>query len=108
MSDKIEKGIGPKKTDEDTIKETVQKIKLTGINIADLINATLLKKMNEKGLKVKPFLIAMEINGETIISIGHREPADMDNKIIYIESKPSASKKSYVNEVTDALKTMSE
>lgn len=71
---------------KDVVKSTTEKIAITGLTIHNLLNPAFTKKMEEEKLTVIPFLIGLDVNGETM-TISHYDSSEKDKKIIHIECR---------------------
>lgn len=76
---------------KDVVKATTEKIAITGLNVYNLLNPAFTKKMEDEKLTVIPFLIGLDVNGETV-TISHYNSAEKDKKIIHLECRNTPSK----------------
>lgn len=78
------------KTDKTPEKKSIQeKVAVTGINITELLDKKFLEKLQEYNPNVLPFMIGIDIDGDTVVTIGHHDPTEKEKKIVHIECRGS-------------------
>lgn len=85
------------------IKEKVQEIELSGVRVSDLIRPKFVKELNKK-FDSKPFFIAIDINRENIITVGHDSPKEENEKNLSVKCRFSSNGESHIEEFIKILK----
>lgn len=88
------------------VKESVDSISLTGLTINDLLNPDLLKNLKSEEFNITPFLIGIDVNRQTVITVGHNDFKEVERKILHIETRSQGKNESHFNHIKEALKKM--
>lgn len=89
------------------IEHATEQIRISGIGVADLLNQNFLKKLADQKITPSPFLIAMDLNGESLVTISHHDEEEVKNKVLHIESRNTTKDKpTHLTAVVNALKEL--
>ena len=89
------------------VETVAEKMKLTGLNMFDLVDKRLINELKKRGIDVIPFMLVLDVKKESIVSITHNNPEEIDEKIIHVECKssPEISGK-HIDTIVKALKDL--
>ena len=76
------------KNEKETSKQPIfEKAKVTQIRVEDLLNKDFLNEMRNEGIKNIPVsLFIHETGSNSIITVGHQNPKEYDEKVVHVES----------------------
>lgn len=62
-------------------------IKFNGANIKSILDSKFLEEMKKSGMDLNPILLIMQIpSANSIISLNHQNPKEIEENIVHIES----------------------
>lgn len=93
-------------TKKQEVKETTEKVMISGISIMDLLNPKLIEELEKEKISLTPFLIAIDID-KNLLTISHSSPNELTNKMIHVECRDSSGAESpYIKKISDILKKL--
>ena len=89
------------------VKGIVEKTRISGISIGELINPSFLEKIKKQGIEIIPFLLSFDVNsqeGKSVVTLNHYNPKEFVEKIIHLDS-PDLNK---LDKLIDVICSMGE